>query len=346
MFFLLFQFVLVRTLTIQAVSLAALVMMFVSLVFIPNPWCSMWVAFSIISIEVGVVGFMTMWDVNLDSISMINLIMCIGFSVDFSAHISYAYLTAKGETPKEKVRECLFSLGFPIVQGGLSTILGVVALTFAPSYIFVTFFKIVFLVIFFGIMHGIFLLPVLLSLMGPGSFSSKKSVPNFKYDSNMFIQKGNLQALPKSERHIEMQSPSDVILQSETFMKAKSPRANRFSEAHQEKDMGIGTSGEDSSEGSLQEADEVGPSVIEVRRSHPQAPLPIKEVYSNRAFVSDGEQSSPETTHRSHKHRLARRNSNYTPSFTHKPSSSLHRQYSEHMKPNARRKKKHHSRER
>ena len=53
-------------------------MMVVSLIFIPNPVCSLWVAFSIISIEVGVLGFMTFWGINLDSISMINLIMCIG----------------------------------------------------------------------------------------------------------------------------------------------------------------------------------------------------------------------------------------------------------------------------
>ena len=41
----------------------------------------------------------------------------------------------------------------------------------APSYIFVTFFKMVFLVIILGALHGLFLLPVLLSLFGPGSCS-------------------------------------------------------------------------------------------------------------------------------------------------------------------------------
>ena len=55
-------------------------MMVISLIFIPNPLCSLWVAFSIISIEAGVIGLMTLWGVRLDSISMINLIMCIGFS--------------------------------------------------------------------------------------------------------------------------------------------------------------------------------------------------------------------------------------------------------------------------
>jgi hypothetical protein len=93
-FFIFFdQFLLVYTTTVQCVSVAAGIMMVVSLILIPNPICSLWVAFSIISIELGVVGFMALWDVNLDSISMINLIMCIGFSVDFSAHISYHFMS-------------------------------------------------------------------------------------------------------------------------------------------------------------------------------------------------------------------------------------------------------------
>ncbi|MCL4137119.1 UNVERIFIED_CONTAM: hypothetical protein GTU68_055692, partial [Idotea baltica] len=92
----------------QTISLVAVVMMIISFIFIPNPFCSLWVIFSIISIEIGVIGYMALWGVSLDCISMINLIMCIGFSVDFSAHISYSYLTAKVETPRERVKECMF----------------------------------------------------------------------------------------------------------------------------------------------------------------------------------------------------------------------------------------------
>ena len=158
------QFVLVRTISIQTITVAAIVMMVISLIFIPSPSCAIWVAFSIISIEIGVIGYMTLWNVNLDSISMINLIMCIGFSVDFSAHISYAYYSCDERTPRDRVRSALTSLGMPIFQGSVSTVLGIIALAFAPSYVFVTFFKTVFLVMLFGATHGVLLLPVLLSL--------------------------------------------------------------------------------------------------------------------------------------------------------------------------------------
>ena len=163
------QFELVRPTSIQCMIFGALTMMFISFIFIPNILCSLWVAFCIISIECGVAGYMALWDVSLDSISMINLIMCIGFSVDFTAHICYAYMSSKQRRPSDRVKECLYSLGLPIVQGALSTILGLGALLLAGTYIFLVFFKMVFLVIFIGAMHGLFLLPVLLSLFGPGS---------------------------------------------------------------------------------------------------------------------------------------------------------------------------------
>ena len=78
--FSLFQFIMVVPSLVQLVAVAAVAMLVVCLVFIPNPLCSLWVTFSIISIEAGVLGFMTLWNVKLDIISMILLVMCIGFS--------------------------------------------------------------------------------------------------------------------------------------------------------------------------------------------------------------------------------------------------------------------------
>ena len=63
----------------------------------------------------------------------------------------------------------MYALGYPILQGAISTILGVIGLALAPSYIFYTFFKMVLLVIVLGALHGLILLPVLLSFLGPGT---------------------------------------------------------------------------------------------------------------------------------------------------------------------------------
>nr|XP_008110888.1 PREDICTED: patched domain-containing protein 3 [Anolis carolinensis] len=160
------QYLVIIPNTIQNVLIATAVMLIVSLTFIPNPLCSLWVTFAIASVIVGVTGFMTLWGVNLDSISMINLVICIGFSVDFSAHISYAFVASEEPNVNDKARNAVYMLGYPILQGAGSTLLGVLVLCMARSYIFRTFFKIMSLVIIFGAMHGILFIPVFLTFFG------------------------------------------------------------------------------------------------------------------------------------------------------------------------------------
>ncbi|ALC42675.1 Ptr [Drosophila busckii] len=242
------QFELVRPVSLQAMVIGAIIMMIISFIFIPNILCSLWVAFSVISIELGVAGYMALWDVNLDSISMINLIMCIGFSVDFTAHICYTYMSSKKRSPKARVREALHSLGLPIVQGSSSTILGIIALLLAQSYIFLVFFKMVFLVIFFGAMHGLFLLPVLLSLFGPGSWQTwtgRDDGSDAEVDDSLTDMKlAHVLEKPFAQSYY-MQYPSMGPYGSKGFLGAPYKAYGV-----DEKDQGLGTSGEDSSESS------------------------------------------------------------------------------------------------
>ncbi|XP_036116921.1 patched domain-containing protein 3-like [Molossus molossus] len=149
--------------TIRNVIVASIAMLVVSLLLIPNPLCSLWVTFAITSVIVGVTGFMAFWNVNLDSISMINLVICIGFSFDFSAHISYAFVSSSKPSVNQKSIEALYMLGYPVLQSAMSTVIGVCVLSAAKAYIFRTFFKIMFLVMFFGAVHGLIFIPVFLT---------------------------------------------------------------------------------------------------------------------------------------------------------------------------------------
>ncbi|KAM3866065.1 patched domain-containing protein 3 [Diretmus argenteus] len=160
------QYAIIMDCTIQTILVAAVVMLVISLILIPSPLCSLWVAFAICSVIVGVAGFMALWGVSLDSISMINLVICIGFSVDFSAHIAYSFVSCSKTDVDEKATDAVAHMGYPILQGAVSTILGVVVLSMSGSYIFRTFFKIVFLVITFGLFHGLVFIPVFLTLFG------------------------------------------------------------------------------------------------------------------------------------------------------------------------------------
>ncbi|CAM4652603.1 unnamed protein product [Leuciscus chuanchicus] len=178
------QYAVIITNTIQNIVVATCAMLVISLLLIPNPLCSLWVTFAIASVIVGVAGFMALWDVSLDSVSMINLVICIGFSVDFSAHISYAFVSSEKSSANEKAMDAITKLGYPIVQGAVSTIAGVVVLAAAKSYIFRTFFKIMFLVILFGAVHGIVFIPVFLTFLSTCRNSHEKTKQNLPEPSN------------------------------------------------------------------------------------------------------------------------------------------------------------------
>lgn len=274
------QFLVVLPTTIQCVVIAAVVMMFISLIFIPNPVCSLWVAFAIISIELGVLGFMTFWHVNLDSISMINLIMCIGFSVDFAAHISYHYMDSEG-TPDDRVRNSLYGLGLPIVQGAVSTILGVIGLMIAPSYIFVTFFKMVFLVICLGALHGIFLLPVLLSIFGPGS-CSKGEKSKLKSPTTSYLSDGeSLPGKTDTESRQSSRKPSPSLNYGGEELRI--PRPTTGTSTHPDQDTRTSSSSTPHLSSSVPATGRPDKS----RRSRKSHEPPIHEMYHNNGYISE-----------------------------------------------------------
>ncbi len=152
--------------TLQNVGIALGCMMVVSLLLIPSPLCTVWITLAIVSIDLGVVGFMTWWHLNLDAISMITIIMSIGFSVDFTAHITYGYVSSKGSADERTVN-AMEKLGWPLFQGALSTVIGVMVLGLVDSYLVVVFFRAVCLIIVFGVLHALVFLPVVLSLAMP-----------------------------------------------------------------------------------------------------------------------------------------------------------------------------------
>ena len=60
-----------------------------------------------------------------------------------------------------------FTSGAPIVSGALTTVLGIGFLEFGNSVTYFVFFKMFFITIVFGLLHGMLLLPVLLAWFGP-----------------------------------------------------------------------------------------------------------------------------------------------------------------------------------
>jgi multidrug efflux pump subunit AcrB len=66
--------------------------------------------------------------------------------------------------------EAMIDIGIAVINGAVSTLCAVVVLGFSSSYVFKSFFKQLLLCIIFGLAHGMVLLPVLLSIVGPPAF--------------------------------------------------------------------------------------------------------------------------------------------------------------------------------
>ena len=107
-----------------------------------------------------------MWGLTIDSVAIINLVLAIGLSVDYSVHVAHAFLQIPG-TRQERVDKALEEMGTAVVHGAFSTFLAVLILSSSQSYIFRIFFKQFFGICVFGASHGLVLLPTLLSLIGP-----------------------------------------------------------------------------------------------------------------------------------------------------------------------------------
>lgn len=63
---------------------------------------------------VGVIGFLALWKVKLDPISMVTMIMAIGFSIEYCAHITYGFVSNPNNLmPTERCIEAMEKLAWP-----------------------------------------------------------------------------------------------------------------------------------------------------------------------------------------------------------------------------------------
>ncbi|XP_078674225.1 patched domain-containing protein 3-like [Branchiostoma floridae x Branchiostoma belcheri] len=179
-FFLSDQLALIPPSALQTAGIALAIMFAVCFLLIPHCGAAFLTTFALVSIIAGLVGYMTLWGINLDLISVIAIVMCTGFSVDFFAHITHAYVTSKAATSEEKLTDAVRAVGMPMLQSSLSTILGMLVLAFFPAYIFQALFKTVFLVMVLGVAHGLVILPILLTtltgLCGQGNVKEQTTV--------------------------------------------------------------------------------------------------------------------------------------------------------------------------
>ena len=125
------------------------------------------VALMIVLVNMSILGVMALGGFQLNVSSLINLIMAVGFSVDFSAHIAYAcaHNVRRGDAVDAAVAAALADLGASVLNGGLSTLLAVSVLAFSDYYAYFQMFCMFLAMVLSGLLHGLLLLPALFLLL-------------------------------------------------------------------------------------------------------------------------------------------------------------------------------------
>lgn len=103
----------------------------------------------------------------LDMVTYIALQLSIGLCIDYAAHIGHMFLTIEAGTRNERALKTVTSIGAAVLYGGGSTFLALSVLSIAKTYSYRAFFMVNTLIIIFGLFHGVVLLPVILSIVGP-----------------------------------------------------------------------------------------------------------------------------------------------------------------------------------
>ena len=121
--------------------------------------------------------------IDLNAVSVVNIVAALGLSVEFCAHIIIFYIRANNKDTREKVKFSLTKVGVSVLLGIIITkFIGVSVLLFAPSKLFqIYYFRMYFFLVVVGFYHGFIILPIFLTYVNISNDSENKGrISQFK----------------------------------------------------------------------------------------------------------------------------------------------------------------------
>lgn len=132
-----------------------------------NPWTAGIIVFILAMMTAELFGIMGLMGIKLSAIPVVILIASVGIGVEFTVHVALGFLTAIGNRNLRSA-SALEHMFAPVIDGSISTLLGVLMLAGSEfDFIIRYFFAVLTILTILGILNGLVLLPVLLSVIGP-----------------------------------------------------------------------------------------------------------------------------------------------------------------------------------
>ncbi len=174
-------------LTATLLGSAVAIIFVVSTILLGSILTALVVTLTVVMTVVDIIGAMAVFDVSLNAVSLVNLIICVGIAVEFCAHIARAFMFPSGsvmERARNRFRgrdarawTALVNVGGSVFSGiTVTKLLGVCVLAFTRSKIFeIYYFRVWLALVVFAGTHALVLLPVLLSLLGGQGYVDPES---------------------------------------------------------------------------------------------------------------------------------------------------------------------------
>ncbi|SNX83312.1 related to NCR1 - transmembrane glycoprotein, involved in sphingolipid metabolism [Melanopsichium pennsylvanicum] len=193
LFFIFFeQYTYLLSMAVQVLGSAAIAIFAINTVLLGSWRTGVVVTLSVASAVYLVAGAMGFLGIQFNALTLVNLSVCAAIGVEFCAHIARAFMRAPGALPRshpmsQKERDerawlALTDVGGAVVNGIFSTkLIGVGVLIFTKSDLLKLYYAKTWLcLIIGGLLHGLILLPVLLSWLGGRGWSGGEDESDVK----------------------------------------------------------------------------------------------------------------------------------------------------------------------